>query len=217
MIMHTARDGWPAGRSGFTLVELLIVISILGLLVAVLLPNITGVSQAAKEDATQALFVRIDVACKTFVNKHGYYPPDNFQTPEERDRRAGWKPDNGQNTGIESLLCFLSQGRTDGAEFADLGAQLTNTDKDDHGAELPLLKTRDRMELADAWGMPLVYFGKFGMDKQQTVCSPEGDTQFVKARKTKDGRAFGDGKYQLLSAGKDGVFGTDDDLVWPKN
>jgi prepilin-type N-terminal cleavage/methylation domain-containing protein len=202
--------------AGFTLIELLIVIAILGLLAAVLLPNIVGMGKAAKEDATGATLLQISVGCENFTRKHGYFPPDDLKNPENPGK-AVWKPDNGQNTGIESLVCFLSQGRADGEDFTSLGDKLTNTDKDDHGVDLPLLKTRERLEIADAWGTPLAYFGKFGLDKQQTVAIAEGESLFAKAKKGPDGRVFGDGKYQVLSAGADLIFGTDDDIVWPKN
>ena len=39
----------------------------------------------------------------------------------------------------------------------------------------------------------------------------------VKARKRDDGSYYGQRKFQLLSAGPDLEFGTDDDIVWPSN
>lgn len=204
------------GNGGFTLIELLIVISILGLLAAVLLPNIFGVTQAAKDTDTEATMLRLSTGCGTFERKHNYFPPDDLKWPDA-EKKTPWKPDNGQNTGIESLVCFLSQSRGDGEDLADLSKRFTNTDNDDHGVDMPTLQRKDRLELADAWGTPLVYFGKFGMAKQATVAIAEGETQFAKAKKRDDGRPYGDGKFQILSAGRDMIFGTDDDLVWPKN
>ena len=217
-VLPTAVVPAAAAARGFTLIELLIVISIIGLLAVVLLPRVVSTTNAAKEDATRALMLRLSVGCEQFAREHGYYPPDDLKNPETPGKMA-WKPDNGQNTGIESLVAFLSQSRRDGADLSDLGEkQLSNTDKDDHGAELPMLNRRkDRCEVADAWGTPLVYFSKSGIDKQQMVAVQEGDTLPAKAKKRDDGRAFGDGKYQILSAGKDTIFGTDDDLVWPNN
>lgn len=208
----------PTARSrrGFTLIELLIVISILGILAAVLLPQIWGTSQAANGAATEANMLMLESGMKTFSRKHGIFPPDDLKSPETVGK-ADWKNDNGINTGIESLVCFLSQSRADGEDLADLSKRFTNTDNDDHGVDMPTLQRKDRLELADAWGTPLVYFGKFGMAKQATVAIAEGETQFAKAKKRDDGRPYGDGKFQILSAGRDMIFGTDDDLVWPKN
>jgi hypothetical protein len=64
----------------------------------------------------------------------------------------------------------------------------------------------------------MVYFSKFGMERpQQVQPTAEGDVVAVKAARRADGVYYGAGKFQLLSAGKDGIFGTGDDIVWPKN
>ena len=212
----STRHPTRAGAAGFTLIELLIVIAILGTLAVVLVPNIMGATDTANETATEATMMRIEEACKTFNREgHGYFPPDDFKSPEASEK-VQFKSDNGQNTGIESLVAFCSQSRRDGMEMGDL--KLVNGDKDQNGAELPLLKTKERLEIADAWGTPLVYFNKFGMEKTQIVVTPEDPTPMpVTAKKREDGVYFGGGKFQILSAGKDKIFGTADDLVWPKN
>jgi prepilin-type N-terminal cleavage/methylation domain-containing protein len=212
--MHDASQGGRSG--GFTLVELLIVIGIIGLLAVVLLPGILETEGAAKATATQATMLQLKTGCETFARKHGYYPPDDLKSPEAQGASA-WKPDNGLNTGIESLVVFLSQSRQDGIDLSELSDHFTNTDKDDHGVDLPVLRRRDRIEIADAWGRPFAYFGKFGMDKTQQVAMPEQDALPARAKKRADGTHLGAGKFQLLSAGKDGIFGTDDDLSWPED
>ena len=214
------RDPGPArrGRAGFTLIELLIVISILGVLAAVLLPTLLETGAAAEESATEATMLQLDTACKTFNRSKGYYPPDDLQWLE-KGAKAPWKSDNGRNTGIESLVCMLSQSTREGSDLSGLADSFVNTDADQPGAPLPLLGGRtDRIEIADEWGTPLVYFSKLNMDKPQTVVpGPEEAPVQVKAKRRPDGSYFGAGKFQLLSAGKDLTFGTDDDLVWPSN
>jgi len=214
--MNDATTRRGARAAGFTLIELLIVISILGLLAAVLLPNIIGTQEAANETATSANMMQLQTGCQKFSNEHGYYPPDDLRHPEGATKQP-WKADNGINTGIESLVCFLSLQSRGGFDLSGMADVQCNTDKDDHGVDQPLLHSRSRIEVADAWGTPLAYFSKSGMDKAQQVMPPEQDVQQVRAKRRADGSFFGAGKFQLLSAGRDRMFGTEDDLSWPSN
>tara|TARA_R110002072_G_scaffold228234_13_gene385456 strand:+ start:43225 stop:43866 length:642 start_codon:yes stop_codon:yes gene_type:complete len=205
-------------QNGFTLIELLIVIGIIGTLAAVLLPRILDTDHAAKQTETEATMLQLYDACKNFNRVEGYYPTDDLRYLK-KGANPGWKTDNGQNTGIESLLVMVSQSKKGGTDLGALRDKLTNTDEDQHGAPIPLLDDMTaRMEIADGWGTPMAYFSKLNIGKTQLMVPAVGEPPVqVKAKKRADGSYYGGKKFQILSAGKDLTFGTDDDIVWPSN
>jgi prepilin-type N-terminal cleavage/methylation domain-containing protein len=61
---------------GFTLLELLVVISIIGILAAVLIPSLLAAKNDAYNARAKAELKEIDTALELYANDHGGYPPD---------------------------------------------------------------------------------------------------------------------------------------------
>lgn len=66
-------------RSGFTLVELLLVVCILGILAAVVIPNIMGHDEEARRQATRTSIGAIEQAVQIFAMRHNGKLPDTLE------------------------------------------------------------------------------------------------------------------------------------------
>lgn len=66
----------PMMRQGFTLVELLIVIAIIGILMGIAVPAIFGVIGTAKSNKQRLEIGAIEQALERYSEKYGDYPPD---------------------------------------------------------------------------------------------------------------------------------------------
>lgn len=62
------------GRRGFTLIEMLLVVTIIGILAAIVVPKLVGRGEDAKIKATAAQITAFKTALGTFEVDNGYFP-----------------------------------------------------------------------------------------------------------------------------------------------
>ena len=65
-------------KQGFTLIEIMVVVGIIGLLAAVLIPNVSGYMDDARKASTRVLIKNIEQALQTYNNTHGGKYPDSL-------------------------------------------------------------------------------------------------------------------------------------------
>lgn len=73
-IERTLEKGRHLSRSGFTLVELLLVVAILGILAGVAIMNTVGMSDEARVSATRTSISAIETSLKTYEIRTGRFP-----------------------------------------------------------------------------------------------------------------------------------------------
>lgn len=112
--------------NGFTIVELLTVMSVIAILISLLVPALNLVHDFADEVQQKAQFHSVEVALEMFKTKYGFYPPstDNYVTKEETDAAGAdisYSNYGGSQKLAEALVGWDLLGFHPKAEFRDDG------------------------------------------------------------------------------------------------
>jgi prepilin-type N-terminal cleavage/methylation domain-containing protein len=70
-------------NQAFTLIELLIVIAVIGILVAVILPNLIGMRERARDTVRKNDLTQLKKALRLYFDDHGAYPAEGGATGDE--------------------------------------------------------------------------------------------------------------------------------------
>ncbi len=195
----------PRTRAGFTLIEMLAVVLIIGLLIVFLLPQIRSMMQSARIKTQAGALKGLEAALAEYENEKGDYPGSSWK--EE------WGPaPNSTNIGAEALVIQLFGSKWQSRLSED---HLRNTDEDESKKALARFPKPTLFEIVDEWGNPVAYSHRrdYGQAQVYVMANPPGESTFKAHMNTQTGQFWNPKSFQLVSAGPDGEFGTDDDIT----
>ena len=110
----------PQHRSAFTLVELMVSITVIGLLVGILLVAVAPAFKRAGEAAIQFEMKQIETCIEKFKTKYGFYPPSFVRIQNPGDLDGNGTPNQPADCAL-ALLPYLNRIAPNHQELAGVG------------------------------------------------------------------------------------------------
>jgi prepilin-type N-terminal cleavage/methylation domain-containing protein/prepilin-type processing-associated H-X9-DG protein len=149
------RDFRPGPKTAFTLVELLVVISIIGLLVSLLLPAVQAAREAARMTQCKNNLKQIALATDLFHSAQNFYPPARYQ-PRPGDDKA-YDCGGEETTWLVRIMPYLEASNLE--QRWDYSVAYGDHDDFTRATTLPVYCCPARRTVGDAVGMGAIVSG----------------------------------------------------------
>jgi prepilin-type N-terminal cleavage/methylation domain-containing protein len=134
---------------GFTLIEMLVVMAIVGSLVAILIPVISAARRLAKIGATKTLLAQIETALERYNDDWGAYPPDT--SVNDPNSPTGQVPKNDTSPPACLYFYLVTPDLSHHHPYLELQAERQCMNTNDGDPEYDVI--------IDSWGRAFQYVG----------------------------------------------------------
>jgi len=204
-----------ANKAGFTLIEVLVVISIIGVLAGLVGVLINKARSSQLETSTQQLVkTTLPMKIEMYRQEMGRYPASTISGLQKAGgKNKLWKnvttqDGNDINQSVEVLIVQLRHPdfskRLQDDELGSIDPATDNVDEDEFTEQPAGSEDSAAIELLDAWGNPLIYIYNGDYDKVFQVTNARGETVEVSALKKPNGTFYNPNKFQIISLGENG-------------
>ena len=184
-------------KSGFTLLEILVVVGIIALIAVIAIPNIQPALYKAKLTKTQTTIDQIGMALEQYKSDIRSYP-DPYGSTGNGTTLYDWlttDPFKGTDSPLRGRWKgpYISPRQGDIAENSNQWKEITFYEG---GVPEPLERTKEGVQFLDAWEQPIIYIPNTRYDDFDAAGYNDNETLYITGRNATT--------YQLISFGKDG-------------